>query len=191
MDVTEILFSCYDEPETVHLVLEKATAFLIRYARAMQEAGADGILLAEPLAGVLGPAMAKEFSVPYVKKLIGAVQTDDFAVIYHNCGDTVSCMLEDIFSQGAAAYHFGNAADMEKVLRQAPESCLCMGNLDPAGILAGGTVEAVAEATARLVRACGGYENFLLSSGCDIPAHAPWENIEAFFAAARCAAGGV
>lgn len=31
MDVTEILYICFDEPETVHKVLEKATAYLIRY----------------------------------------------------------------------------------------------------------------------------------------------------------------
>ena len=31
--------------------------------------------------------------------------------------------------------------------------------------------------------ACGKAENFLPSTGCDVPYAAPWENIEAFFAA--------
>ena len=32
---------------------------------------------------------------------------------------------------------------------------------------------------------CGTFANFVLSSGCDIPASTPWENIEAFFSAAE------
>jgi len=34
-----------------------------------------------------------------------------------------------------------------------------------------------------LLEKCGDYGNFVPSSGCDIPAHASWDNIQAFFAA--------
>ena len=181
MDVTEIMYICFDEPETVHAVLEKASEFLIRYGTAMQQAGADGIMMAEPLAGILSPDMAREFSVPYVKKIVEALQTDDFAVIYHNCGNSVASMLDAIFTQGAAAYHFGNAVAMETVMAAAPADALCMGNIDPASQLTQGTAESVAEATRELIAKCGSYKNFIPSSGCDIPAHAKWENLDAFF----------
>ena len=185
MDVTEIMYICFDEPETVHTVLDKATQYLICYGEAMKAAGADGILMAEPLAGILSPDMAAEFSVPYVQRIVQALQTEDFAVIYHNCGNSVSSMLEEIFSQGAAAYHFGNAVDMEKVMQAAPADALCMGNVDPAAQFAQGTPESVAAATKELLAKCGGYKNFVPSSGCDIPAHAKWENIQAFFDALK------
>jgi len=183
MDVTEIMYTCYDEPETVHKVLEKATQFLISYGAAMKEAGADGVMMAEPLAGILSPDMAEEFSMPYVKRIIEALQTDDFAVIYHNCGNSVPSMLEGIFEQGAAAYHFGNAVDMEAVMKAAPEDALCMGNIDPASQFANGTPESMTAAVKELMDRCGQYSNFVPSSGCDIPAHSRWENIEAFFKA--------
>ena len=183
MDVTEIMYVCYDEPEAVHIVLQKATDYLIAYGKAMKEAGADGIMMAEPLAGILSPSMANEFSVPYVKQIIEELQDEDFALIYHNCGNSVSAMLPEIFSQGAAAYHFGNAVDMEEVLKAAPADALCMGNVDPAAIIAEGTPEMVTKATKELIQKCGAYSNFVPSSGCDIPAHAKWENIQAFFAA--------
>ena len=183
MDVTEIMYTCYDEPETVHKVLDKATQFLISYGAAMKEAGADGIMMAEPLAGILSPDMAEEFSMPYVKRIIDALQSDEFAVIYHNCGDSVASMLDGVFAQGAAAYHFGNAVDMETVMKAAPEDALCMGNIDPAGQFANGTPESMTEATRDLMQRCGQYRNFVPSSGCDIPAHAKWENIQAFFKA--------
>ena len=181
MDVTEIMYICYDEPEAVHAVLEKAAQYLIQYAGAMKQAGADGIVIAEPLAGILSPDMAAEFSHPYVKKIVDAMQTEDFAVIYHNCGNSVSHMLSGIFSIGAAAYHFGNAVDMGAVMAAAPAGCLCMGNVDPAAQFVQGTVESMTEATRKLLEQCGNYKNFVISSGCDIPYHAKWENIQAFF----------
>ncbi len=79
MDVTEIMYACYDEPDMVHMVLDKATQFLIAYGKAFREAGADGIMMAEPLAGVLSPDLMEEFSAPYVKRIIDALQDDDFA----------------------------------------------------------------------------------------------------------------
>ena len=59
-----------------------------------KEAGADGIVMAEPLAGLLSPALAEEFSAPYVKRIVEALQTDDFLVIYHNCGNSTIQMID-------------------------------------------------------------------------------------------------
>lgn len=185
MDVTEIMYVCYDEPEVVHTVLEKATRFLISYGEALKAVGADAIMMAEPLAGILSPDMAEEFSVPYVKRIIDALQDENFAVIYHNCGDSVASMPQLLFTQGAAAYHFGNSVDMEQMLKAAPADILCMGNVDPAGQITRGTPKSVREATRALLEKCGGYPNFVASSGCDIPAHAGWDNIQAFFGALK------
>jgi len=183
MDVTEIMYLCFDEPETVHIVLDKVTQYLIRYGQAMKDAGADSIMMAEPLAGILSPDMADEFSMPYVKRVIDALQDEDFAVIYHNCGNSVPQMLESIYALGAAAYHFGNAIDMEAVMKATPADVLVMGNIDPAGQFAAGTVDSITAATRELLDKCGSCPNFVPSSGCDIPAHANWDNIQAFFRA--------
>jgi len=184
-DVTEIMYLCFDEPETVHTVLDKVIQYLIQYGQAMKDAGADGVMMAEPLAGILSPDMAEEFSMPYVKRIIDALQDEDFAVLYHNCGNSVPQMLEGIYALGAAAYHFGNAIDMEAVMKVTPADILVMGNVDPAGQFASGTVESITSATRELLDKCGSYPNFVPSSGCDIPAHASWDNIHAFFKAVQ------
>ena len=183
MDVTEIMYTCYDEPETVHAVLEKATKFLIAYARAFKEAGADGLIMAEPLCGLLSPDMAEEFSCRYVKEIIDAVQTDDFVVVYHNCGNSVPQMAHFLYEMGAAAYHFGNAVDMYEMLKNAPKDVLLMGNLDPVACFKEASVAQMREDTVALLKQCGEYKNFILSSGCDIPHTASWDNIDAFFKA--------
>ena len=185
LDVSEAMILCYEEPEMVHTVLEKATAFLIDYCKAYQKAGANGVVMAEPLAGLLSPKLAKEFSHPYVKRIIDAVQQDDFAVIYHNCGDNAARMAGDIYRLGAMGYHFGDAIDLMDVLPDAPADALVMGNISPSAKLLGGTPESVAEAVRKLRQSCGAYPNFVLSSGCDIPPKTPWENLDAFFRAAN------
>ena len=185
-DLSEIMMNCYDDPDMVHTVLEKCTAFLLAYAKAYREAGADGIVMAEPVAGLLSPSLEEEFSAPYVKQIVDAVQDDRFVVIYHNCGDNVPKMLDSILSTKAAAYHFGNAVDLEKdILAKVPLDVVVMGNVDPAGVLRMGTPEGVRQATTELLQKCSTYPNFVLSSGCDIPPRTPWENLDAFFAAAE------
>lgn len=181
LDVTEIMMDCYDDPDMVHVVLEKCTEFLIEYAKAYREAGANGIMMAEPVAGLLSPMLEEEFSSPYVKKIVDAVQTDDFIVIYHNCGDNTPKMVESILSTGAAAYHFGNSIDMKAMLEKFPSDVIVMGNVDPAGQIRMGDPESVRRATLSVLEACSVHPNFVISSGCDIPPLSPWENINAFF----------
>ena len=50
VDVSEAMINCCEEPEMMHLLLEKATTFLIDYALAFKAAGANGVMMAEPLA---------------------------------------------------------------------------------------------------------------------------------------------
>lgn len=183
MDVTEVMYACYDEPEVVEKVLEKVTGFLTEYALAYKAIGANGVVMAEPLAGVLSPDLAEEFSCKYVKKIIDAVQDDEFVVIYHNCGNAVPSMTDKLAAMGASAYHFGNAVQMEEILKKMPSTVPCLGNVDPAGQFRNGTPESIRKATLELMEKCSKYPNFVVSSGCDIPPASKWENIDAFFAA--------
>ena len=183
MDVTEAMIYCYEEPDMVETILEKVTEFLINYAKAYKEAGADGIVMAEPLAGLLSPSLAEDFSAPYVKKIVDAVQDDNFIVVYHNCGDAVCRMADSIVSTGAAAYHFGNSIRLADMLPLIPSDKLVMGNVDPAGEIRNGTPESIKAATKLVMSECCEYPNFGISTGCDVPPMSSWENIHAFFEA--------
>ncbi len=183
MDVSETMIYCYEEPDMVHTVLEKVTEFLIKYALEYKKVGAHGVVMAEPLAGLLSPDLAEEFSAAYVKKVVDAVQDDEFLVVYHNCGGGVIAQVESIVDTGAKAFHFGNAIKMEDIVELIPMDRIVMGNVDPASCFRNGTPERVREATLSCMEKCCGRANFVISSGCDIPPLSPWENINAFFAA--------
>ncbi len=180
-DVTETLVYCYTDPDLLHAVLEKSTAFLIAYAKAYKAAGAQGVVMAEPLTGLLSPDLAEEFSEKYVKQIVDAVQDENFLIIYHNCGNSTVQIADSLLRTGCAAYHFGNAIAMEEILQKFPADTLAMGNIDPAGEFKNGTPESMKKAVFTLLSTCGKYPNFVISSGCDIPPDAKWENIHAYF----------
>jgi len=180
MGVTEALMNCLCEEEFTHEVLRKTTDFLKVYAKAYKEVGLDGIVMAEPLAGLLSPDFEETFSAPYVKEIIDAVQDDTFAVIYHNCGPNIADMTESLAKNGAAAYHFGDAVDLVTMLERMPKDAVVMGNISPSEQFVSGTPESMKASVETLLSRAADYDNFVLSSGCDIPPHAKWENIRAF-----------
>lgn len=181
MDVTEAMVYCYDEPDMVHTVLEKVTEFLIKYCLAYKNVGANGVVMAEPLAGLLSPALAEEFSSEYVKKIVDAVQDDNFIVVYHNCGNGVIRMIDSILDTGCTVFHFGNAIEMDEMMPLIPADRIAMGNVDPAGTFRNGTIETVKSETKAIMDKCCKYPNFVISSGCDVPPMTGWDHIEAFF----------
>lgn len=183
VDVTNSLVFCMTEPEYMHIVLQKTTEFIVKYIKAFKAAGADGIVMAEPLAGLLSPALAKEFSGQYCRQISDAVKDDSFAFIYHNCGDTAAVTMDSVLEANADAYHFGNAVDMEEIMKKVSADTICLGNVDPAGQFRNGTPESIRKVTLDVMEKCCRYPNFVISSGCDIPPMSDWNNIDAFYAA--------
>ncbi len=182
-DISNAMLLCLDEPDMMHALLEKVSTFLISYINAYKDAGANGVVMAEPLAGLLSPALAEEFSSDYVSRIVGAVQTDTFLVVYHNCGNTVTRQTDVLSELGCRILHFGNSIDMAQILPEIPGDIVAMGNIDPAGQFRGGTPETMRAAVMDLMDRCGDHPNFVISSGCDIPPLSDWDNINAFFEA--------
>lgn len=179
-DMTELMMECYDRPDEVKCLVDKAGEFIAEYIKAFKAVGADGVIMAEPAAGLLSPALNEEFSVPFVKKIIDAVSDDDFVFCYHNCGDNVVRMADAIATLGADIYHFGNAIKIENIIPLMPKDSIVMGNVDPV-LFKTGTEGDVETAVQSLYNTCSHFENFMISSGCDIPPDSKWENIDAYF----------
>lgn len=179
--VNEALSLTLTEPDFMRRLVEKSTAFLIRYGCAFKSAGAGGLIMAEPAAGLLSPRGLAAFSSAFVRQIIEALQDEHFTLVLHNCAAKLP-HLPSILQSGAAACHFGVPMDMAAALAQAgPDRLLC-GNLDPAAVFCQGTPDSVAVQTRALLQATRPYPNFVISSGCDIPAQASLENLDAFYA---------
>lgn len=181
-DMSEIMMALFIEPDNMRRLLDKCTSFIIAYCKALKESGANGVVVAEPAAGLLSNELCLEFSSAYVRQIVEAVQDDHFLVILHNCGNTGHC-TEAMVSTGAAGYHFGNQIDMVKALADCPPSALVMGNLNPVALFKMASASDMYAATALLLEATRSYPNFVLSSGCDTPPEIPVENIQMFYQA--------
>lgn len=181
-DMSEIMVAIYIEPEVIMALLDKCTAFLIDYCKALKAMGVAGVVMAEPAAGLLSDEDHMMYATPYVKQIVDAVQDDDFTVILHNCGNMGQC-THAMVECGARALHFGNLVDIPQALQEVPEEMLVMGNLDPVNVMQQATPEAVAAATTDLLEKTAGAKNFVLSTGCDLPPEVPEANIQAFFEA--------
>lgn len=179
-DMTELMMECYDSPDEVEILLTKATDFIIEYIKAFKDVGADGVVIAEPAAGLLSPSLNKKFSIPFVKRIVDEINSEEFVVCYHNCGDVVVQMADEIATLGVDIYHFGNAIRLCDIIPEMPTDSLVMGNVDPI-IFLNGTPEQIKNQVQQVFDECTQYDNFMVSSGCDIPALAKWENIDAYF----------
>lgn len=129
-DMTQLMISCFDSEAEVHTLLEKTTSFIIEYVKAFKAAGADGVVMAEPAAGLLSPDLVESFSNPYVKRIIDEVSDGNFVFIYHNCGNTLP-LVEGIARLGADGYHFGNAVNLSDLIPFIPADAAVMGNFNP------------------------------------------------------------
>lgn len=181
-DMSELMMACYCEPDTAKLLLDKCTSFLIDYSKEIKRQGVQGLVIAEPAAGLLSGDGCSEFSSAYVKQIVDEVQDSEFIIILHNCGNTGHC-TQAMVDTGAAAFHFGNKIDMVEAVKACPANTLAMGNLDPVTLFKSANAGEMKKATMDLLQATAGFPNFVLSSGCDVPPHTPHENIEAFYEA--------
>lgn len=179
-DLSDIMVLIYEQPKAAHTLLAKCTQFIAKYCQALKQTGANGVLMAEPAAGLLSDDDCRVFSSQYVRQIVEQVQDEEFIVILHNCGNTGHC-TKAMVSTGAAAYHFGNKCRMEEVIADVPLTALTMGNIDPVSIFKDGTPAQMRQAVFDLLRKMKDYPNFVLSSGCDTPPHTPGANIDAFF----------
>ena len=117
--MTEIMVKLRKEPEMIHTVLDKCADFLVEYAKAYKDAGVNGIVIAEPAAGLISPVQCETFSSKYVARIVSAVQDENLMVILHNCGNTMK-LVPAILKTGAMGIHFGNAVDMVQIMPQIP-----------------------------------------------------------------------
>ncbi|MBR4302295.1 MAG: uroporphyrinogen decarboxylase family protein [Bacteroidaceae bacterium] len=179
-DMTELMMAMYIEPDTANLLLDKCTQFILEYCKQIKASGSAGVVMAEPAAGLLSNDDCQAYSSRFVKTIVDAVQDDNFVVMLHNCGNTGQC-TKAMIETGAAALHFGNAIDMAQVLEEVPADIAVSGNINPVEIMKFGTPQQVEDVAKQLIKLADKHNNFILSTGCDVPPETPFENIESLF----------
>ncbi|SDO38223.1 uroporphyrinogen decarboxylase [Desulforhopalus singaporensis] len=122
----------FTAPELFHGLMDKITRATIGYLQAQARAGAQALQLFDSWAGVLAPCDFEEFALPYVKRIIAALQQFDIPLIYFaNNGAT---LLELSVSSGADVIGLDWRLNIGDAIARVGNKAV-QGNLDPFSLL--------------------------------------------------------
>ena len=175
-----------EEDEDLDQLLDFSSRCVAVLADLYYEAGTDYMVIAEPVSSgdMISLNMYKEVALPAFKSFLKNVRTN-FPFIVHICGKAGD-RCEYVRDLGAKAFSVDYMVDMEDMLKRADHKICMFGNLAPSDQLLLGTPDSVyAESTRLLELAHANGGGFVLSSGCDLPAGSPIENIHAMVKAAE------
>ena len=119
-----------NEPAAMHKLLGVVTDAVIAYLSAQHAAGAQALQVFDTWGGTLGPAMYREFSLPYLTRIARELKDIGVPVILFGKGNAPH--LDDLFASGADAIGVDWTVTLEDAARRANGRVALQGNLDPA-----------------------------------------------------------
>jgi len=170
----------------VHQLCEVALESAIRYSAAIIASGCTPSLT-DPMSSstVIGPRQFKEFSYPYLKRLIDFIHSHGKPVTLHICGKTEK-IWQDMADAGADCVSIDNDASLSGAVEDVGGRVRIMGNVHPSDIMLQGGPDDVQRAVFDCVAQAGrSPKGYIVASGCSLPTETPFANIEAMMNAVR------
>jgi MtaA/CmuA family methyltransferase len=178
------------EERALQRLMELTTDALIGFAKACLEAGAHLVQAGDSLASLdmISPAMYRKWAWPAERRFFAAVnpvaEGCGAATLLHICGN-MTPVLESMADTGAHILELDFKVDLAVAKQRVGRRVCLMGNLDPVEVLWRGTPALVQRTAQEAMAAAGQDGGFILGSGCEVPVHAPRENLVALMEAAR------
>ena len=125
------------------------------------------------------------YGFPYTKRLVSAIRHNRVKVLMHICGDT-SDRLDTFVETGIDAMSVDEKVDLAYAREVMGDDICLWGNISPTKTLFFGKPGDVdREVKACIEKGVAKNGNFVLCSGCMVPAEVPVENIKAMVNAAH------
>ena len=128
----------YDDPATLHRLLDVVTQAVIAYLAAQREAGAQALQIFDTWGGVLAPAMYREFSLRYLTRIAQELPRGEGGnrtpLILFGKGNAPH--LEALADSGAEGIGVDWSVTLEEARRRTGGRVALQGNLDPAVLFA-------------------------------------------------------
>ncbi len=115
-------------------LMKKLTKTVVSYLSSQITAGAQAIQLFDSWAGILSPMDYKEFELPYVKKVVGALkkQHPEMPVIYF--ANDCAGIIKEVKKSGADVIGIDWRIDMAEAVKKLGKKVVVQGNLDPCAL---------------------------------------------------------
>ncbi len=154
---------------------------ICRYAGALGER-ADIVTILEPSAVMLSPSTFGSFVGAALRTLTGVIKSNGASPVLHICGDSTH-LLQEMANSGAEGFSLDSPVDLHKAASVVHSDQVLIGNVDPVGMMLEGDETAVGASCAALLDRMQSVPNFILASGCDLPADTPRGNISKLISA--------
>ncbi|MBN1951905.1 MAG: uroporphyrinogen decarboxylase family protein [Bacteroidales bacterium] len=187
MGAEEAAIAAIMDPDTLLRLCEFAVERILEYIRLLIGAGAQVICVLEPTAVMLGPEEFERFSAAFIRHIVSSYKYTGVSIVYHTCGNTMH-LIEQMVGAQVDALSLDSpevGVALPEVAKRIRGNTILMGNINPTGAILTGKPEDVHAEVTGLLRSMDDCENFVLSTGCDLPQEVPVENIQAFMDAGR------
>jgi uroporphyrinogen decarboxylase len=170
------------DPEFVHELMDRVLEANIRVARNAVRAGADALCIADDYAGndapFFSPAIAREFVIPRLKRMVDAIHEEGGKVIKHSDGNLWP-ILDQIVAAGVDAVNPLEPIarmDIGEVKQKYGDQVAVIGNIDCGHLLPYGSREEVEAAVRECIRKAGRGGGLIISSSNSIHSSVKPEN---------------
>jgi uroporphyrinogen decarboxylase len=170
-----------EAPEVLRALQEKLTEMTVQYLNAQIEAGAQVVQLFDTWAGMLDPAMYREWALPVHQEIASRLNRDQAPLIlYVNNGPH---LVEEMVESGADVMSLDWRVDLATAAGQIGKRASVQGNLDPEFLTQGR--EKIFAAVREMAAAAAPTRGHILNLGHGCMPETPVEGVQAFTDAAR------
>jgi uroporphyrinogen decarboxylase len=164
---------CYQHPELAAILLDKITEASIIYLKMQLDAGVDTIQIFDSWGGLLSPSDYRKFSLPYLDKMVKAIQPRVPVILY---AKGAWFALPELEKTGASC--LGLDWNIEPLIgRKMAGNAVVQGNLDPITLL--GPAKNVEHETIAMLKNFG-KGNYIANLGHGVLPQTPFENAKVF-----------
>jgi uroporphyrinogen decarboxylase len=174
--MTDLMMGADDD---INLLLDYCTGVTSGFIKLMAQTGCDMVSNGDSPAGpeMISRELYVKYALPSEMKIVEQAHSEGLPYTIHICGNT-DVILEHMLKTGADAFELDYKTDINKIYNIISKTITFIGNIDPSGVLALGTLKDVKTKTEELLSVYKNSNRFILNAGCAIPPNTPPENLK-------------
>lgn len=170
----------YDNPEAMHLLLDKLADGVTDYLNGQIAAGAQAVQIFDTWGGILTPSCYQEFSLAYMKKIVANLTKESEgrkvpSIVFTKNGGQ---WLESIVDSGADAVGLDWTIDIGEARERAKGKVALQGNMDPTMLYS--SPQAIRKEVGSILAAYGNGAGHVFNLGHGITPQVNPDNVSVF-----------
>ncbi len=176
-DFGKVKSMMFDQPEALHLLLEKLADSVTTYLNAQIAAGAQAVMVFDTWGGVLSPEAYREFSLAYMQRIVSGLtrQSEGRKVPVTLFTKGGGQWLELMADTGCDALGLDWTQDIKEARNRVGEKVALQGNMDPSVLYA--SPQVVEREAKKVMDGFGAGEGHIFNLGHGIHQHVNPDNV--------------